>query len=299
MQVYIFDEDKSLERLGTEETSVLQLLGLVAKGTDTTDLVVAAYFRSTTNVWFGSAFSLQQTRDSFIVNKGKWAFARLFGIPDDLPAQYKLIRICFGCKRTRWPRWERGKHLRLRFSSFTSQLAHLFAHELHHYRRFHLGLHGRELEIGADRWALRRCEEIGLGITVTEHKSKRARQPSDTMNKDDFVPKENPQLLSRMRNMMTHLSIKDLDMLVSVALKRKRTLSDRIQHIEVKTNWEETLKRFAPGTRHKVIEAGKYPELVGRIAIVTHKPRRNSGRVRIEIDGKKWKWPRNWLEPQE
>ena len=60
--------------------------------------------------------------------------------------------------------------------SFLDQLAFLYAHELHHFRRYHLRMHRGEGEQSANRWALNYV--ISLGFRVTGSRNSQPKKKS-------------------------------------------------------------------------------------------------------------------------
>jgi len=145
---------------------LLHTLETVAQGTDTEDLVVALYLLPGKHASRGTAFVHQwSTSNTFLASRGRWAFCRRFGAPDGLPERFKLIRMRLDGNRGAFPRTERDSyHWEFQYRTLSDQLALLFAHELHHYRRHHLHLHLRGGEKAANVWALHHVQ--GLGFCV-------------------------------------------------------------------------------------------------------------------------------------
>ncbi len=61
--------------------------------------------------------------------------------------------------------------------------------------------------------------------------------------------------------------------------------------------WQYIRLRYARGTRHLIVDAPGYPELVGREIVIAACPRRGSKTVLISLDGKERRWPIGWLRP--
>jgi hypothetical protein len=78
---------------------------------------------------------------------------------------------------------------KLTYPSLLDHIAFLFAHELHHYRRFHLGLHKREGENLANKWALERVQQLNFevdGIKLLPPKKKK--KPASFFSSNIFDP---------------------------------------------------------------------------------------------------------------
>jgi hypothetical protein len=153
-------------RMAARFPEAVPTMEAVAEGTDTADLVAALYLlpglRQNRGVTHADGW---ETSASFVARRGKWAFAARYRIPQDLPVRFKLIRMRLDDDRSRFPRTERDVyHWEFRFGSFSDRLAFLFAHELHHYRRHHLGLDPRGGEHAANRWALALVRRRGFQV---------------------------------------------------------------------------------------------------------------------------------------
>jgi len=62
-----------------------------------------------------------------------------------------------------YPRTERDIYdWEFHYATQADHLAVLFAHELHHFRRYHLGMHPREGEHGANQWAIKHAKAHGF-----------------------------------------------------------------------------------------------------------------------------------------
>jgi len=165
MRVYVFtDMDRTSEDC-YQQDSIEAVLRRVAEGTDTNDLVVGVYLPSKSHGWRGQLLLEWLDPESFHDHAGrKFAFARNFKRPKDLPERFKLIRLAFGLS---------GKYdhsvvdvygWRVHLDSFEDHVAYVFAHELHHFRRYHLGMHPGEGEGSATRWGLERAWEAGYSV---------------------------------------------------------------------------------------------------------------------------------------
>ncbi|MBN1894245.1 hypothetical protein JW906_07105 [bacterium] len=165
----------------TEEERIHGILEQVALGTDTEDLVTAVYILPGHRQIRGTAYCMQWLEPKhFRTGRGKWECTQKFGIPQSLPARYKLIRIRLDGEKASYPRTEKDLYgWTFRYSGFEDHLALLFAHELHHFRRYHLNLHPREGEHRANQWALDHVR--GLGFRIEAEKpdpSSRKRKPA-------------------------------------------------------------------------------------------------------------------------
>lgn len=148
----------------SEIESVLQRL---SETSDTTDLVVSLYFSNNLNHHHrGRAYVSQWMKpEQFTTLRGYWQFTRKWSVPDDLPMQYKLIRMVLNADPKAYPKKEFDIYgWQFKYESFKDHLALLFAHELHHFRRYHLNLHPREGENKANQWALEQCQKLGFKV---------------------------------------------------------------------------------------------------------------------------------------
>ena len=145
---------------------VKPMLEAIAQGSNTDDLVVALYFGVPGLGCRGTAYIRDwHTPETWQAVRGHWRLTQHFPTPEDLPARYRLIRIHLDKPASAYPREERDIYgWRFRYPSWEHHLALIFAHELHHFRRHHLGLHPREGEHGANRWALHRIQALGWDV---------------------------------------------------------------------------------------------------------------------------------------
>ena len=177
MKVSVFKADKVPNKSHFDEGEIRKVLSDVAELTDTTDLVVALYL-SPGKKWGGIYELRSGTPKSFSHTKGRWAFARRFSAPSDFPQEFQLIRMILGTS-FRYPLITRDCYgWEFRFQQFEEHLAWLFAHELHHFRRHHLGLHPREGEISANKWATARVKELGLDVQARPIRRRRSKATS-------------------------------------------------------------------------------------------------------------------------
>ena len=164
MNAYLFAEAGALRKLGSSEEEVQEVLGSVARGTPAEALVTCVYLLRRSRSWRGVYYRLWQDPDSFLARRGHWGISTRFETPADLPRRYRLIRVLLGARLTYPMRARDRSGFEHSYQSFRDHLADLFAHELHHYRRYHLGLHPREGEVGANRWALKRVRSLNFAV---------------------------------------------------------------------------------------------------------------------------------------
>ncbi len=164
MKVYLFSEPGALRKLGSSEDRVQDILRSVAQDTPSAELVTCVYFLRRSRGWRGVYYRLWQDPESIRARRGHWKISSRFETPADLPPRYRLIRVLIGA-RLIYPMLARDRSgFEHSYQSFRDHLADLFAHELHHYRRYHLGLHPREGEAGANRWALKRVQSLNFAV---------------------------------------------------------------------------------------------------------------------------------------
>ncbi len=138
----------------------------VAANTETHDLVTAVYHIPHFLPSRGTACVGQWHEPKYLCSsRGYWSFTRDFSIPGDCPLQFKLIRIGIALNENNYPKTERDIYQwEFAYSTPVDHVALFFAHELHHFRKYHLGLHSKEGEHGANRWALKRARECGYDV---------------------------------------------------------------------------------------------------------------------------------------
>ncbi len=143
------------------QREIKKAIHLLSGNTDTSDV----YIMTGSGMTRGTAYVRDWKHPgSFRTGRSVWGFTKHFPLPDDLPKRFKLIRLLIALDRS-YPRQERDIYYwRFSYTSIIDHVALLFAHELHHFRRHHLGLHPRQGEQGANRWALEMCSEAGYDI---------------------------------------------------------------------------------------------------------------------------------------
>lgn len=166
MKIYYFSDTDWEHHRQITRIQFCDILLKVASDTQTNGLVVAVYLTNSGKWSGGVAYTRNMlSRKQFLSHRGRWKFTNQFTIPNDLPASYKLIRLHFGSNNFHYPLEQIDQYgWQLKYHSFQDHVAFLFAHELHHFRRYHLNLHPREGENSANKWALARAEELGFNV---------------------------------------------------------------------------------------------------------------------------------------
>ena len=175
MKVYILSKYNFENIVRINSKTIIKILKKIAYETNTENLVVAVYFLRHCR-WTGGTAYVRNWMSSveFNTNRGRWKISKDFQPPHDLPEKFKLIRLLFDLNLHNYPLKQNDHYDWIfRYSSFQDHLALIFAHELHHFRRFHLGLHNGEGEQSANRWALtyvRALEFQVTGFKITKNK---------------------------------------------------------------------------------------------------------------------------------
>lgn len=191
MKGYIFFNLKYKRKRPFSKAEVFTHLERVAKGTDTKDLVVAVYLVPGVTKTRGTAYVYHWcSPQHFVTSRGHWRFTQEYLVPVDLPSRFKLIRLRIDPWDGNYPKTEIDSYFwKFHYASFWDQLAFLFAHELHHFRRHHLGLHSHEGEHSANRWALRHVQNLGYRVSamrIAAPKTKIRRFFKKTMDFDPY-----------------------------------------------------------------------------------------------------------------
>ena len=166
MKIFIHAARETQFAAGGMESVLRALFDRVAEETDTSDLVVSVYLLPGIHATRGAAYVRHwMTPKEFRTGRGNWGITKRFPDPGGLPERFKLIRMRIDPDPSSFPRTERdGYHWIFRYGTLDDQIAVLFAHELHHYRRYHLGLHPREGEHSSNRWALDTALRLGFSV---------------------------------------------------------------------------------------------------------------------------------------
>ena len=181
MKLYIFSDQHLLNRIHAPIAQIRETLHRIGAESDTRDLVVGVYLVEGKTWAGGTAYARTWlTPTSFTTRRGNWKITSQHATPDDLPSRFKLIRLLPIAHYRPYPRIQKdGYGWQFRYDTFLDHLALLFAHELHHFRRFHLGFHPGEGEKSANRWALAHARLLGYKVTgrfVDQAKERRQRQ---------------------------------------------------------------------------------------------------------------------------
>lgn len=285
MKVYIYG---SLEKERVTESEIKTVLEHVAETTDCRDLVVVLYLSVSCRRTGGRAYVRQWMRPPQLHPKrGHWTEFSQSPVPADIPRRFKLIRMMMAPHLCRYPHSEMdGYHWRHTFNTFYDHLALLFAHELHHFRRYHLNLHPKEGEHSANQWALQHVHNLGYSVNSVKlskkRRAKRTRKISlaSVFNPADFDDASVPGTLNS--------ALKRAHLMLSSQAQNKY-ISDKLAHFE-------RLRKLSPGDELFVtFDPNRVYE--HQTATVVRVMRRNSVRIVIRTpDGKKWRWPMAWLE---
>lgn len=175
MKIYLFSTAQHFRLLGVDKEEIILTLNRVAEETDTSDLVVALYLLRGAHHSRGTAYVRNWVAPAnFLAKQGKWGFAKRWGIPQDLPQRFKLIRMRLDGNSQPYPKKETDIYnWEFWYDNFSTHLAILFAHELHHFRRHHLGFHTAEGEHSANRWALQHVQNLGFRVEARRKPRKR------------------------------------------------------------------------------------------------------------------------------
>jgi hypothetical protein len=291
MQVYFFPQNHSWQRLGASARDLQKVLERLAVETDTADLVVAVHLVRRSSWSGGTAYVRQWVRPAaFYARRGKWRLADSWQVPAELPERFKLIRLLLPDDGAAYPLTELDRYgWQHRFGRFSDHLAFFFAHELHHFRRFHLDLHPGEGEHSANAWAEAHCRNLGFAVESMRMPRKRAKKMGrsgptfwQVLNPVDFLPAAQASLLwrgsSTLLGMAARLGCRD----------KKKYIADKMLHIQ---HFGQT----APGAQIWVTFDPNRRYLHKPVRLV-RLLRRPSLRAVIETeDGKIWRWPIAWL----
>lgn len=291
MQVYFFPQRDSWRRIGLSAVQLQAILERIAAGSETAELVVAVHLLHRT-AWSGGTAYVRQWHHpaAFYARRGKWCLRGEWERPADLPPRFKLIRLLLADDRAVYPLTIVDRYgWQHRFESFGDHLAFFFAHELHHYRRFHLGLHPGEGEHSANGWAVARCRELGFAVTsfrLPQRPRKKKSRSGPTfwqvLNPADFLPAAQASLLWRQGGALLGLAV-------------RLRCRNQGAYIAAKMCHFEQLARTPAGTELWITfdPQRRYLHAPVRLVRILRRP---SFRVLIETgDGRQWRWPMSWL----
>ncbi|MDZ7725635.1 MAG: hypothetical protein U5R06_23130 [candidate division KSB1 bacterium] len=270
------------------ETKIRETLKHVAGNTDCRDLVVTLYLSVRSKRMGGRAYVRQWIRANRLHPKGGHMseFSRA-EIPGDLPQQFKLIRMMLSPRLCEYPRTEMDGYLwRHTYNGFYDHLAHLFAHELHHYQRHHLGLHPHKGEHSANQWAHDHVTALGYSIRSEKLQRKKQKRQSQrpvslaaVFNPADFDASALPGTLNG--------ALKRAHLMLSPAAQKKY-IADKLEHFN-------HLRSLSPGDElYVTFDPNRMYE--HQTVSIVRIMRKNSVRIIIRTqDGKEWRWPMAWL----
>jgi len=294
MNAHIFTARGIPFSLADMETRARAVLSDIARDTHTSGLIVAVYLLARRDFWEAHTYTDAVTPAVFARTGREWEFVRRFGVPPGLPERFPLIRMAFGLKDP-FPRtihdvygWE------LQCQRFEDLLAYTFAHELHHYRRYYLGLHAGEGEQTACRWALAHAAQAGYRVQGTRERPPtrpKAKQPDGTPGINDTG------LLRRIKLAASHLNSTELEELQRWTRERLATFAGRLNPSPMERHFAR-LRSLPPGAE-LIITRDDDPRsrYVGLRAVKIRTLRRNSFRIAVRTpDGKEWHWPMQWLK---
>ncbi len=292
MQVYFFPAHNSWNRLGASARELQGVLERLAAETDTGELVVALHLVRRSSWSGGTAYVRQWVRpSSFYARRGKWRLSGSWQVPENLPERFKLIRLLLP-DSAGYPLTELDRYgWQHRFGRFEDHLAFFFAHELHHFRRFHLDLHGREGEHSANAWAEAHCRSLGFAVESVRLRPRKGRTKKkgrsgptfwQVLNPVDFLPVAQACLLWRGGGTLLGAAMR------LVCRDRNAYIADKMRHIQL-------LGQVQPG-RQLWITFDPSRRYLHESARLVRLLRRPSLRAVIETgDGKIWRWPMAWL----
>ena len=191
MKVYYFADTDWKNNLKISTNDLTDVLTDIASDTNTEDLVLALYLIR--NKFASSGIAYVQnwlTPKQFITYRGRWNITKNFSTPDNLPEKYKLICLQFGTDYLQYPLRQQDRYgWEVSFKTFIDHFAFLFAHELHHFRRFHLKFHPREGENSANKWALQTVKELGFAVAGEKLSIKKKRSIAQRIQSKFYIDK--------------------------------------------------------------------------------------------------------------
>lgn len=294
MQVHIFREKRVAARSGFDEGRIRSTLERVADGMDTSDLVVVLYLVDDPAARAGLYVGKPCSPSSFICRRGKWSISALFGAPPSLPEAYLLIRMCLGVPDS-YPVDRRDRYGWLfRPKSFEEDCAILFAHELHHFRRRHLGLHRCEGEQSANMWALEHLQALGYPVDG----SRPDVQSQALLSSVGYKSRNEAQsLLRKTKEAVSRLCRADLLELRSHVGYRLDEL-DRLQHKREEQEHIRRVRELPPDSR-VVIRFDPAQTYSGEVAVILQQPSSATQGILVRTpDGKRRRFRPGLLRPK-
>jgi hypothetical protein len=290
MKFYIFGSANFFQK--SFQKKIIEIANQVSTTTNTDDLVVALYVVPKSNWSGGTAYAQGwSTLNKFRTGRGKWNITQQYNTPKDLPAQFKLIRLLLRHNFSNYPLRERDYYgWEHNYGTFYDHFAFLFAHELHHFRRFHLGFHPGEGENSANKWALQRVKSLNFNVESKKLKTlKKKRSKKKTLV---FQHVLNPKDFIDMNALPGETGWKQVlnSLFLNISPQKKK------QYVEEKLSQFEKLRSLAPGSK-LTIHYDPKQKYTGQAATLVRPLRKNSFRIVIRTnDGKEWRWPMAWLK---
>jgi hypothetical protein len=271
---------------------VEDVLDRIAQTTDTRDLVVAVY-AGPGQRWHGELTSTQLlSRQDFSRQSRSWPSIAKQGTPEGLPEQFFLVRLSLdvaGRSRT-----ESVYGWRIRFGGLLDHVAYLFAHELHHFRRYGLWLHPGEGERSACRWGVRRAKEAGFAVDGHPVRTRRTREPAALR----LSVGSNKPLLRRIQIRASRLAPSDLTSLAQWVQRRLAALADQTRRKQWAEHFE-ALRSLPVGAPVLITSNLGGQRYAGQVATKLRTLKRGSHRMAIRTsDGRKWRWAMRFLVRQ-
>jgi hypothetical protein len=166
MKIFIFTNPAYRKNNNINQEKCQTVLYKIASSSNTDELITTLYLIRGPHHNRGTAYvRTWMNPTKFITKRGKWAFSQNWPIPKNLPEKYRLIRLRLDGNEKLYPKKELDMYGWIfEYVTFYDHLATLFAHELHHFRRYHLGLHPNEGENAANQWALNHVQNLGFQV---------------------------------------------------------------------------------------------------------------------------------------
>jgi len=298
LQLHVFRSEDVPAKPDFDEARIRPIFDSVAGDTNTHDLVVALYLIGDPTDHAGECVTRPSSPTSFIRRRGRWAISSRFALPPMLPNAFYLIRMRLGVPASYPVNREDRYGWFFRPKNLEEDCAVLFAHELHHFRRHHLGLHPGEGEQSADAWSVEHLRRLGYNV-----EGGRRYYPSVRLVIPDAVrqrlPTEGaPDLVTRLKEDTARLCEADLRELQahigSRLLKFSELQSERQMNERV-----DLIRRLSTGARVKVRLDPKH-KYKGCVAVILGAPPMDARDVLVRMpDGKEWYFPMDVLEPAE
>jgi hypothetical protein len=289
MKVYIFLSEHNPKTKDIDLDGIRHVIDTVAHGTDTSDLVVSIYFNTKSLRNGGTALAQNWVMPHhFHPGRGTWRQFTHYPIPQDLPHRFKLIRLVMMTDHALYPLIQKDIYNWVhRYESFQDHLAHIFAHEMHHFRRYHLGFHEKEGEHSANLWATHHVRSLGYQVS-SEKLSPARRSRKKKINLSCMInPADFP--VSMMKTTWQNL----FQTICQKYLKphTKSYINSKLKHCQ-------RLRTLQPGSL-LMVHFDPHNRYSGKVVTLVRTLRKDSLRILVRTpDGKLWRWPMVWLKEQ-